>query len=271
MKIIEKNDFIIGNNKFSIVSEETYSHHAEGHQILLGNEFEPHTSKLITAFSNIRRGGAAIDVGANIGMTSILMSKLYRNVYSFEPAPGTYSLLEENIKRNNITNVVLYNLGLGDSDFDSTITFAPGNRSGGFVSDLTKASKGHETEPAKIVKGDNFKMQPSFIKIDVEGYELSALRGLRQTITNHKPIVMFGVNHWCLNAFQRTSLPDFIDQVSDLFPIIYAVEGESYLDLKDESDRYTFLYRNICNNNFLDCVAGFDTSQFQTFYENFER
>ena len=267
MEIIEKNDFIIGNSKFSIVSDEVYSHH-------LGNEFEPHTSKLITAFSNkyTRRGeDNAIDVGANIGMTSILMSSLYRNVYSFEPAPGTYSLLEENIKRNNITNIVLYNLGLGDSDFDSTITFAPGNRSGGFVSDLTKASKGHEIEPVKIVKGDNFKMQPSFIKIDVEGYELPVLRGLRQTITNHKPIVMFEVHHWCLNAFQRTSLPDFIDQVSDLFPIIYAVEGKSYLDLKDESDRYTFLYHNIVNNNFLDCVGGFDPSQFQTFYEDFER
>ena len=76
---------------------------------------------------------------------------------------------------------------------------------------------------------------------------------------------MFEVNHWCLNAFQRIALPDFLDEVRQLFPVLLAVEGKQCLDLHNESDRYTFLYRNINENSFREVIGGFDKSRFANF------
>lgn len=40
-----------------------------------------------------------VDIGANIGLTSILFSGLASNVFSFEPSPSTYNILSENISK----------------------------------------------------------------------------------------------------------------------------------------------------------------------------
>lgn len=156
--------------------------------------------------------------------------------------------------------------GLGSKAFSTEIQFAEGNRSGGFINDITKASEGHITENITVEKGDSLlkrhHIRPAFIKIDVEGYELNALRGLKKIMRTSRPVVMLEANHWCLNAFQRTSLPDFLEELLRIFPILYAVHDYTYLDLHSESDRYSFYYSNILQNSFIDVVGGFSASQF---------
>ena len=249
----------MGQKKYDIISDPVYADH-------IGSEFEPATCELIKSLAS---GQYALDVGANIGMTSLLLSELYPRVLCFEPTPSTYSLLQINIELNKINNVELFNFGLGEDDFTSDITFAPGNRSGGFVSSTLTASKGHEIEQVKIIRGDALRTEPSFIKIDVEGYELHVIRGLKDTIRTFRPAVMFEVNHWCLNAFQRIALPDFLDEVRQIFPLLYAVDGRQRLNLHDESDRYIFLHRNIVENRFLDVVGAFDDSRLINFHKLF--
>lgn len=246
----------IGEREYNVISDTVYAAH-------IGKDFEPNTCDLVR---DLARGGkCALDIGANVGMTTLLLSDLYTKVLSFEPTPSTFFLLESNIAENNINNVEIFNVGLGDENISSKITYASGNRSGGFISSSIEASKGHEVEQVKLVRGDTLKMKPDFIKIDVEGYELQVLRGLNETIQEHLPVVMFEVNHWCLNAFQRIALPDFLDEVRQLFPVLLAVEGKQCLDLHNESDRYTFLYRNINENSFREVIGGFDKSRFANF------
>uniref|UniRef100_UPI00404729D4 FkbM family methyltransferase n=1 Tax=Orrella sp. TaxID=1921583 RepID=UPI00404729D4 len=265
MNIVNIQNLKIGNNFYHISSDDIYAQH-------LGNEFEPFTCQLIDCFST---NGCCIDVGANIGMTSLLMSSLFNDVYSFEPAPSTFSLLKKNIENNNIQNIQLFNIGLGSEVFSTEIQFAEGNRSGGFINNITKASEGHVTENIRVEVGDAILEQhhllPSFIKIDVEGYELHTLRGLKNTISASNPIVMLEANHWCLNAFQRTSMPDFVDELIDIFPILYAVHGDKYLDLRNQSDRYVFLYSNILRNEYLDVLGGFAPSQFDKFSSRYRK
>lgn len=100
---------------------------------------------------------------------------------------------------------------------------------------------------------------------NVEGYELNVLNGLRNTILASEPVVMLEANHWCLNAFQRISIPDFIDQLLDLFPILYAVNGLKYLNMRNQSERYVFFNSNILRNEFIDIVGGFSPPQFERF------
>ncbi|MCP1715126.1 FkbM family methyltransferase [Methanocalculus alkaliphilus] len=225
----------IGGKEYTIASDDDYLEH-------IRNCFEP---EMVELFKHLAKDSTVIfDIGANIGCTAILFGELSENVYAFEPSQTTFRFLEQNIIQSGHSNIILHNIGLGSESGESTLTFAPSNRSGGFVSNQTQASTGHIVEKIVIKTLDEVVnslqlQQIDFIKIDVEGFEEHVLRGGKQTLSNFMPLVVLELNHWCLNAFQRTSVPDFFDFLRSLFPILLAVDGSNYLDLHNESDSYT--------------------------------
>jgi hypothetical protein len=104
-----------------------------------------------------------------------------------------------------------------------------------------------------------------FIKIDVEGFEGHVLRGATETLCSYRPIVVLELNHWCLNAFQRTSIPDYFDLLRSIFPILLAVDGSSYLNLLDESESYIVMYNHILHMRFPNILAAFDENRLTKF------
>ena len=230
----------INGKPYSISSDDDYLDHVEG-------EFEP---EMVSLFQSLLQPtDTVLDIGANIGCTSILFGDLTRKVYSFEPSATTYRWLVDNVQRAKLANVEPINLGLGKDAGTFELTFAPNNRSGGFVSNLTSASEGHQVEQITIARGDDFIRdrqitKVDFIKIDVEGFEQSVIEGLASTIVRDEPIVALELNHWCLNAFQRTSVPDFFDYLRSVFPYLYAVDMRYAGNLRDRIQRelLPFLY-----------------------------
>lgn len=253
-------------------------------------EFEP---EMVVLFKSlIRSSDTILDIGANIGCTSILFGKLAKHVYSFEPSPCTYSYLEMNVKAAHLDNVTTGNVGLGKESGIFELTFSPNDRSGGFVSNLICASDGHQVERVTILKGDAFIDDHSvpkidFIKIDVEGFERSVIEGLSATIGRDRPIVVLELNHWCLNAFQRTSIPDFFDFLRSIFPHLYAVDMRYANNLTDKVRRkflpslynikdaknlhdmnasYHVMHRHILHGfSYPILVAAFDEAQLEKF------
>ena len=230
----------INGKPYSISSDDDYLDHVEG-------EFEPEMVSLFKSL--IQPTDTVLDIGANIGCTSLLFGDLARKVYSFEPSPTTHRWLVQNVQMAKLNNVEPINLGLGKEAGTFELTFAPNNRSGGFVSNLTNASEGHQVEQITIAKGDDFIREHQiakvdFIKIDVEGFEQSVIEGLAETIAREQPIVALELNHWCLNAFQRTSVPDFFDFLRSVFPYLYAVDMRYTSNLRDRLQRelLPFLY-----------------------------
>jgi FkbM family methyltransferase len=251
----------IGGKSYIITSDDNYLDQIE-------NGFEPH---MVTLFRAVASDSEVIlDIGANIGCTALLFGELARNVYVFEPSPTTFRFLETNISRSGLKNVFPYNMGLGAESGEYPLTFAPSNRSGGFVSNQTQASAGHTVEKIVIRPLDEVMKSLSisrvdFVKIDVEGFEGHVLRGAKQTLVTHRPVVALELNHWCLNAFQRTSIPEFFDFLRSMFPILLAVDGLSYLDLHDESESYTVMYHHILQMRFPNIVAAFEESKLDRF------
>ena len=80
-----------------------------------------------------------------------------------------------------------------------------------------------------------------------------------------KPTVVLELNHWCLNAFQRISVPDFFDQLLETFPIVLAINGQGYLDVRHEGERYSVMYHHICRGKFLNLVGAFDDARLSRF------
>lgn len=247
----------IGGKNYQITSDDGY---LDG----IKSGFEPNMVKLFQAVAKNSR--VSLDIGANIGCTALLFAELSKRVYAFEPSPTTFKFLEKNILRSGLANIYLKNIGIGEEAVESTLTFAPSNRSGGFVSDQMQASVGHTVEKISICPLDEVISRLElrdidFIKIDVEGFEPHVLHGAVKTLSACRPVVVLELNHWCLNAFQRTSIPDFFDLLRSIFPILLAIDGSSYMNLHDTSDSYAVMYHHILHMRFPNIVAAFREDQ----------
>ena len=265
MTAIKNRKVDIDGRKYSLVSDDDYLDH-------IADGFEPDMVRLFRTVTNEPK--VVLDIGANIGCTAILFSSLAEEVYAFEPSKSTFEFLQKNLDTANIENVKLFNIGLGAEPSETTLTFAPSNRSGGFVSNTTQASAGHNVETITICTVDSVAEEENlqrvdFIKIDVEGFEGHVIRGASNVFSRFKPVVVLELNHWCLNAFQRTSIPDFFDLLAATFPILYAVHENTYLDLHDAGQRYTVMYHHILSMKYLNIVAAFNAEQLGEFTKKY--
>lgn len=95
------------NNTYNICYEDA---DASGvgciREIIMNNEY------LLDNFNNLSTH--IIDIGANCGIATIILAKQnpQSKVYSFEPDYNVFKLLEENVKINNLTNVILSNCAM---------------------------------------------------------------------------------------------------------------------------------------------------------------
>lgn len=167
-----KKEIFIGEGVYRVSSDDLY---LDGMRPV----FEPHMVQLFQSL--ISQEDIVADVGANIGLTALLFQGLAAHVYAFEPSPTTYAILEENLRENKVKNVEAFNIGLGQNSETQSLTFASNNRSGGSVGNQFQVSSGHTTEQIVIDTLDRFfsegRKVPSFLKIDVEGFEQKVISG----------------------------------------------------------------------------------------------
>lgn len=163
--------------------------------------------KTLGAIMRIMKPGfTALDIGANIGLHSLIMAScLDRNgtgkIYSFEPCRKTYDALKENVKLNSLSeNIRTYNLALSDKEGRLILDTPDEYKSLGEGSDpyksLRKNSSGLNTgEEVEVVTLDSWAKESSvsridFIKIDIEGAELECFKGAVGVLKNYRPIVI---------------------------------------------------------------------------------
>lgn len=253
----------IGGRSYSVQSDDEYLTGMNG-------TFEPETAELFTILAAGSR--VAFDVGANIGCTALLLSHLAKQVHAFEPSSSTHHFLAMNTRQ--VGNVTTHCIGLGAKPKFTELTFAANNRSGGFVSEGTATPGGHVTERIevrtldKVVKHYGI-TDIDFIKLDVEGFELEVLKGAVETLRRYRPVVTLEMNHWCLNAFHRISIPEFMDYLCKTFSNVYAVHGRTRLDLHNPSQRYVAMYSHILHLQFCTIVCAQDRSKLEPFLEQY--
>ncbi|MEK5478179.1 FkbM family methyltransferase [Paenibacillus sp. FSL R5-0407] len=125
------------------------------------------------------------DIGANIGNHTIYFKKYYdaNKIYSFEPVPANFELLNKNIQENNLKNIELLNVGVSDSFKKASIIFNEKNM--GECKLYESPSGNIEVIP---IDGQTFDA-PDLIKIDVEGDELNVLKGMSKILELNKPVL----------------------------------------------------------------------------------
>jgi FkbM family methyltransferase len=174
-----------------------YKRDAVGRGLYRRKVHEPNLTKLLlTRFANSAQRNF-IDVGANIGYFSCLMSKLAGpagKVLAIEPEPQNLNLLRQNIKINDLTNVVIHPCALGASEGSAMLgLYKSSNR--GRHSILETDAKARIKVPIKTLDdltkdlGTSIKSW-SLVKIDVEGYEGFVIDAAKQTLPRIETLVM---------------------------------------------------------------------------------
>jgi FkbM family methyltransferase len=137
------------------------------------------------------------DIGAFQGLLTLFFASRAKAVVSFEPNTQNHARLMENLMLNGIKNVEVRKIGVGSRHETRGMVASPlmpGGASvdGRTLEEFSRARVRTVVEEISIVTLDQEIPQanlptPDFIKIDIEGWEIEALRGARDTLELHKP------------------------------------------------------------------------------------
>lgn len=151
----------------------------------------------LRGFCRCSRGQAAVDIGANKGFYTYALSKIYRHVYAFEPNDG----VSWRIGAYNKGKVTLTQCALSSEGGEATlyIPYIGKRENSGWASlgveHAQSANSGQMRSVCVPLRAlDSFALEDiSFIKIDVEGWELSVLEGAVSTIRKWRPTILIEV------------------------------------------------------------------------------
>jgi FkbM family methyltransferase len=145
--------------------------------------------------------GDLIDVGANLGIVTCLMSELWprRRIHSFEPGPSTFTSLQRNLALNGVKNVQAHNTAVSDTEGTLTFSFRPDSRAtSGFPKDQKTHADGRDPNMIKVQSTtlDRYVASHgipsiSLLKVDVEGFEPLVFRGAEQLLKEHSILIIY--------------------------------------------------------------------------------
>lgn len=148
----------------------------------------------------LRRGDQYLDIGANIGMTSLMASSLIGHEgkgFAFEPNPETFERLRRHFELNHTSNLEPVPFALSDREAEMDLVLPTGNSGLGSLAAVHNGS------------GRSFKVRtttgrpyvdrldpgkPTVIKIDVEGYEVKVLNGIEGVLDWPEVAIIAEVN-----------------------------------------------------------------------------
>jgi len=155
----------------------------------------------------VAEGDFVIDIGANIGVYTKYLSEFVKTkgkVISIEPIPITYSFLLYNIEKMKLLNVETSNVAIAEKEFTSKMYIPTGVSGENYFRAKALSADDRITDinlraiDVKFISLDllvNSLNRPiSFIKIDVEGFELSVLKGAIKTIEGSKPSLLVEID-----------------------------------------------------------------------------
>lgn len=187
---------------------------------------------------HVSQGAKAIDIGANIGFFSLLLSKLVGSdgqVISFEPMPFLFDLAQKSLEENKFYNCSLHNVALSDSVGTGQLVFAPdsSNWGGAFLSSheiLPDHSVLTVTTAPLIQYTDSF--NADFIKIDAEGAEYTILKSCIDYLAKAKPTIMSEIHAEQLMRVSKCTAYDYIKLLSSIgYECRYILSGGDIGDI----------------------------------------
>jgi len=189
---------------------------AQDYAIYFGGAYEPFELDLIEYLTDQITNSVCLDIGCNMGQHTLIMAKRAYQVYAFDPLESVRKIAERRVEENDLTNVSFFDFGLGSEEsrhefyFDSE---SQNNAMGSFIK--THSASSQSVGELRVRKGDDVinEISPTridLIKIDVEGFEGAVMAGLRSTISQFQPFIMFEVTSTSMPVFEKEGVLNFL-------------------------------------------------------------
>lgn len=173
--------------------------------------------------ANLSPGDVCIDVGANIGVLTMLASKAVGaagKVIAVEPNPDNVQLLYRNIAFSQAGNVHVLPLAASDRRAVFSLT----GRSNTHLVSARGAADGGGAFVQSVVLDETLAhlTRLNFVKMDIEGHEPAALRGMRQLVDRHRPTLLVEFNPRCLGV-QSEDPRGYLDFLFARYPEVQVI------------------------------------------------
>jgi len=169
-------------------------------------------------FDLIKQGYVVVDIGANIGLYSLLAAKKLKNtgkVYSFEPSKFVIKELRKNIEVNNFNNINVFELALSNSIGKGELYRCEDDAYNSLIAKpMTKVVS---IDSVDIITLDDFVKMNNIekidvIKIDAEGLDYLILKGAQWTLKNFRPIIFCEFNSFYLNDKSQRDFITYLEE-----------------------------------------------------------
>ena len=254
-----KNNIYIGNDLFrGISSKDPYIKYMQ-------YAYRKDTRRLRNLAYTLQKehnfSGVIADIGANIGITSIILSKIFKNslIYSFEPNPVVFKTLEKNLKNKKKFKLFRYAIsdGLKDSlGFSGISAFGHLDKKNLDTSiKVPSVSLGKFRKQEGIIKFD-------FVKIDVEGFELDVFKGL----DNCARVIFFEFNPYCINAFYNQSANQVLSEIFIKYRLFKFKKNDELEEIISKSSLESFILHTF-RKDILNDLVGIPRSENDAFFK----
>lgn len=155
--------------------------------------------------SLISQGDVVIECGGHHGCTAIVLSNWVGaagKVLTFEPLPANCDIIEKNIQENGLKNVNLERKAVGSKPGTITINEA---------SNSSVSLSGEGIQVVLTCLDEYEHLNPTFLKIDVEGFEIQVLQGAKKILSKRPKLAI---------EIHTESLSQYGASVQDLFRLI---------------------------------------------------
>jgi FkbM family methyltransferase len=190
--------------------------------------YEPDTTLFFRDY--LKEGDIVYDVGANIGYFSLEFARLIGTtgkVLCFEPHPEIFEVLTNNVRRNGYKNIRLHNVACSESNSKQRLYFSSENEGNHKIIENEKSSQSVDIQAVRLDSIITLN-PPSLIKMDIEGAELLALKGIG-------------------DDFLAKSKVDFVIEYHPYEMSFFGVEG---VELLDFFSHHGYKFRNLAYDNF---------------------
>ena len=138
--------------------------------------------RLPAYLKHVTKFRTCIQAGGNVGVYAQWLARKFQTVITAEPDPENWACLQRNVIA---PNVVAHHAALGDGH-GCVETFRPASEATNYGATMVRPAQ--TGVPVRII--DDMQLESlDFLMLDVEGYELAALRGAMQTLIRCRPVI----------------------------------------------------------------------------------
>jgi FkbM family methyltransferase len=144
----------------------------------------------------LRSGGDFVDVGGHVGTYAVVAARALDangRVLTFEPNPTMRAFLEENVRLNGCSNVIVSDLAVSEAPGRATL-YVPRAGDVGWSSLSSEWARESDAVEVEVTTLDDavarYGLDPGVVKIDVESYEAQVLRGAGSVLERRPALVV---------------------------------------------------------------------------------